>query len=206
MSEELRNLRFVVKPLPAQGVRPNDMATSTMRVHPLTYLELDHDPEYTLYNHRLTPARLNNATADEMYWKVRREVVLRNTGELPIEIKGPDAEALLNCVFTREVSKVRTGRCSYQFACYHDGGMITDGVLLRLDDARFWMTQADGDIFSWYKGTQLASKSRCSTRRYGSVRSRAHVPWMSWGKWSTGPIRSLSGTSTWRRPRLQVSR
>lgn len=151
MSEELRDLRFVVKPLPARGVRPNDMATSTMRVHPLTYLELDHDPEYTLYNHRLTPARLNNATADEMYWKVRREVVLRNTGELPIEIRGPDAEGLLNRVFTREISNVRTGRCSYQFACYHDGGMITDGVLLRFDDDRFWMTQADGDIFSWYK-------------------------------------------------------
>lgn len=151
MSEELRDLRFVVKPLPGEGVRPNDMATSTMKVHPLTYLELDHDPEYTLYNHRLTPARLNNATPDEMYWKVRREVVLRNTGELPIEIKGPDAEALLNRVFTREISNVRTGRCSYQFACFHDGGMITDGVLLRLDDDRFWMTQADGDIFSWYK-------------------------------------------------------
>ena len=151
MSEELRDLRFVAKPLPSEGVRPNDMATSTMRVHPLTYFELDYDPEYVLYNHRLTPSRLNNATGDEMYWKVRREVVLRNTGELPIEIEGPDAEALLNRVFTREISNVRTGRCSYQFACYHDGGMITDGVLLRLDDHRFWMVQADGDIFSWYK-------------------------------------------------------
>ncbi len=46
---------------------------------------------------------------------------------------------------------MRTGRCSYQFACYHDGGMITDGVLLRLCEDRFWMVQADGDIFSWYK-------------------------------------------------------
>ena len=151
MSEELGNLRFVVKPLPVEGVRPNEFASSTMRVHPLTYFELDYDPEYVLYNDRLTPSRLNNATADEMYWKVRREVVLRNTGELPIEIKGPDAEALLNRVFTREISSVRTGRCSYQFACYHDGGMITDGVLLRLDDDRFWMAQADGEIFSWYK-------------------------------------------------------
>jgi glycine cleavage system aminomethyltransferase T len=151
MSQELRNVRFVVKPLPEDGTRPNEFATTTMRVHPLTYLELAHDPEYTLYNHRLTPSRLSNATADEMYWKVRREVVLRNTGELPIEIKGPDAETLLNRVFTREISKVPTGRCSYQFACYPDGGMITDGVLLRLDNDRFWMVQADGDIFSWYK-------------------------------------------------------
>lgn len=151
MSQELRNIRFAVKALSAEGMRPNEFTKTTMRVHPLTYLELDHDPEYTLYNHRLTPSRLTNATADEMYWKVRREAVLRNTGELPIEFNGPDAEALLNHVFTRDVSKVRTGRCSYQFACYHDGGMINDGVLLRLDDDRFWMVQADGDIFSWYK-------------------------------------------------------
>ena len=151
MSKELHNLRFAAKPLPSEGTRPVEMATTTMRVHPLTYLELDHDPEYVLYNHRLTPSQLSNATADEMYWKVRREVVLRNTGELPIEIKGPDAELLLNRIFTREISKVRTGRCSYQFACYHDGGMITDGILLRLADDRFWMAQANGDMFSWYK-------------------------------------------------------
>lgn len=151
MSDQLRDIRFVVKPMPADGVRPNELATNTMRVHPLTYQELAHDPEYVLYNNRLTPFRLNNATADEMYWKVRREVILRNTGELPIEIRGPDAERLLNRVFTRDVSKVRTGRCSYQFACYDDGGMITDGVLLRLADDRFWMAQADGDLFSWYK-------------------------------------------------------
>jgi aminomethyltransferase len=29
--------------------------------------------------------------------------------------------------------------------------MITDGVLLRLSEDRFWMAQADGDLFSWYK-------------------------------------------------------
>tara|TARA_B100001173_G_C15892345_1_gene506165 strand:- start:102 stop:950 length:849 start_codon:yes stop_codon:yes gene_type:complete len=29
--------------------------------------------------------------------------------------------------------------------------MITDGVLLRLAEDRFWMAQADGDLFSWYK-------------------------------------------------------
>ena len=88
-----------------------------------------------------------------MYWKVRTEVVFRHTGELPIEISGPDAESLLNRLFTRDVSKVKVGRCSYQFACYHDGGMITDGILLRLAQDKFWMVQADGDLCS--RGTRL---------------------------------------------------
>lgn len=150
LSPEITSVRFVVKALPNQGARPREFAHS-MAPHPLCYQELPYDPEYTLYNDRLTPEALSNASDDEMYWKVRTEVVLRHTGELPIEISGPDAETLLNRVFTRDVSKVRAGRCSYQFACYHDGGMINDGVLLRLAQDRFWMAQADGDLFSWYK-------------------------------------------------------
>ena len=49
------------------------------------------------------------------------------------------------------MSKVNKGRCSYQFACYHDGGIITDGVLLRVEDDKYWFAQADGDLFNWYK-------------------------------------------------------
>jgi aminomethyltransferase len=122
-----------------------------MLPHPLSYQELAHDPEYMLYNSRLTPSAFVDVSDDEMYWKVRREVILRHTGELPIEIVGPDAERLLNRVFARDVSKVRVGRCSYQFACYHDGGLINDGVLLRLAEDRFWMAQADGDLLNWYR-------------------------------------------------------
>ena len=135
---------------PIKATRPRELAR-TMPAHPLSYMELPYDPEYTLYNSRLTPEKLDTATDDEMYWAVRTNVIFRHTGELPIEISGPDAETLLNKVFTRSVSKVKPGRCSYQFACYHDGGMITDGVLLRLAEDRFWMAQADGDLFSWYK-------------------------------------------------------
>jgi glycine cleavage system aminomethyltransferase T len=144
------DLRFAVHPHPGAGLRPNEL-TRTMSPHPLMYQEMPYNPEYTIYNGRLTPAFLDHATADEMYWKVRREVVLRHTGELPLEIVGPDAVALLQRVFTRDVSTVRVGRCSYQFACYHDGGMITDGVLVRLADDRFWFGQADGDLYSWFR-------------------------------------------------------
>ena len=143
-------LRFVVKALPTDAVPPSELSLP-MAPHPLMYQELAHDPEYQLYNGRLTPVRFAEVPTDEMYWKVRREVILRHTGELPIELVGPDAERLANRVFPRDVSKVRVGRCSYQFACYHDGGMINDGVMLRLAPDRFWMAQANGDLFSWYR-------------------------------------------------------
>ena len=145
-------VRFAVKALPAAGARPNEL-TRTMAPHPLVYQELPYDPEYLLYNHRLTAMHLSTATSDEAYWRVRRQVILRHTGELPLEVRGPDAERMLDRVFTRDVTRVRVGRCSYQFACYDDGGMITDGVLMRLERDRFWFGQADGDLFSWLKAS-----------------------------------------------------
>ncbi len=150
MHHALKNLRFSVKPLVSEGVRPVELAR-TMGVHPLTYQELPHDPEYSIYAGRLHPEKLTNATPDEMYWKVRQGLILRHTGEYPYQISGPDALKLLQKLFPRDLSKLRTGRCSYQFACYHDGGMITDGILLKLDSDKYWFAQADGDMFSWYK-------------------------------------------------------
>jgi aminomethyltransferase len=99
----------------------------------------------------LTTEKLSNASPDEQYWKTKKEIILRHTGEHPYEISGPDALKLLQKIFPRDISKVKKGRCSYQFACYHDGGIITDGLLLRIDENCYWFAQADGDMFSWYK-------------------------------------------------------
>ena len=150
MKANVSDYRFAVKAFLKKDTRPRELV-HTMKPHPLSYMELPYDPEYGIYNSRLTPEKLTTATDDEMYWAVRTNVIFRHTGELPIEISGFDAENLLNHVFTRSVSKVNPGRCCYQFACYHNGGMITDGVLLRLSKDRFWMVQADGNLFSWYK-------------------------------------------------------
>ena len=150
MNNALNKFRFTVKPSISDGERALELAR-TVGVHPLTYQELPFDPEYSIYAGRLTPEKLSNATSEEMYWKVRQELIFRHTGEHPYEISGPDALKLLQKIFPRDISKVKTGRCSYQFACYHDGGMITDGILLRIDDDTYWFAQADGDMFSWYK-------------------------------------------------------
>ena len=150
MINESEEVRFAVKALPASGARPNEL-THTMAPHPLVYQELPYDPEFLLYNHRLTAMRLSNSTPDEAYWRVRRQVILRHTGELALEVRGPDAARMLDHVFPRDVGAMKVDRCSYQFACYDDGGMITDGVLMRLAPDRFWFGQADGDLFSWLK-------------------------------------------------------
>ena len=150
MNKILNKYRFTVKPSISEGESALELAR-TIGLHPLTYQELPFDPEYSIYAGRLTPEKLSNATADEMYWKIRQELIFRHTGEHPYEISGPDALKLLQKIFPRDISKIKIGRCSYQFACYHDGGMITDGILLRIDQNKYWFAQAEGDMFSWYK-------------------------------------------------------
>ena len=142
--------RFTIKAFDQKGDRPLELSRpGNMKSHPWSYMELPFDPEYELYNNRMTPASLNNITPDEQYWAVRTGVILRNTGEFPVEISGKDAFKFANYIFTRDVNKIKSGRCSYQFACYHDGGMITDGVMLHFND-KLWMAQADGDLINWY--------------------------------------------------------
>ena len=150
MAQLPENIRFAVLPLASDSSRPTEFAR-TMVSHPLVHQELPYDPEYTIYNRRLTAMRMSNASADDAYWRLRRQVILRHTGELPIEVRGPDAERLLNLVFTRDVGKIRVGRCSYQIACDDHGGMMMDGVLVRLAGDRFWYGQADGDLTQWLK-------------------------------------------------------
>ncbi len=154
MHEYLKKVRFSIKPTKLEKGRSLELAR-TFPVHPLTYQELQYDPEYSQYAGRLTTEKLSNATPDEMYWKTRQEIILRHTGEYPYQISGVDSFKLLQKIFTRDISNLKVGRCSYQFACYHDGGMITDGLLLKIEENKYWFAQADGDLFSWYKANSV---------------------------------------------------
>ncbi|WP_418315610.1 aminomethyltransferase family protein [Piscinibacter sakaiensis] len=138
---------FVVKPVPSCG-GPREFRQS-MRPHPMVHHELPYEPVFGIYNGRLRALEYGKVSSDDLYWQLRRQVTLVHTGEMATEIAGPHAERLLNRVFTRDVSKVRVGRCSYQIACLPDGGMIMDGVLLRLAADRFWYAQGDGEFPLW---------------------------------------------------------
>jgi len=140
---------FVVRPVATTGGASE--FRQSMVPHPLVYQELPHDPHFGIYNGRLRSLSYANADATDLYWRLRRQVMLSHTGELPTEIRGPQAEAVLNRVFTRNVANVRVGRCSYQIACYPDGGAMMDGVLIRLEHDRFWYVQSDGEFYGWLR-------------------------------------------------------
>ena len=57
-------------------------------------------------------------------------------------VRGRDAQALLNRVVTRDVSKCRVGQVMYTAWCDDDGKVIDDGTLARLGDDFFRLTAA----------------------------------------------------------------
>ncbi len=142
-------MSFVVTPVTSNG-GPSEFRQSMMP-HPLVHQELPYEPHFGVYNGRLRSLEYGSVRTEDLYWRLRRQVGLAHTGEVATEIRGPDAEAMLDRVFTRDVTRVRVGRCSYQLACFSDGGMIMDGVLLRLTSDRFWYAQGDGEFLTWLR-------------------------------------------------------
>lgn len=123
-----------------------------MSRHPYHAIEAPLGPRYTVYNRRhMAVSFANHFSTEDGYWLLRQKVAVLHTGEWPIEFSGPDAEKLLDQLFTKDITKIRPGRCGYGLACHEDGGLIVDGILLRLEQDRFWYAQADGDFFNWAK-------------------------------------------------------
>lgn len=149
MSDTNHGVQFVVKPVPTTGGASE--FRQSMAPHPLVHQELPHDPAFGVYNRRLRSLSYGNADPHDLYWRLRRQVMVSHTGELPTEIRGPDAEALLERIFTRSVARNRIGRCTYQIACYPDGTTIMDGVLMRLEHDRYWYAQGDGEFYVWLR-------------------------------------------------------
>ena len=61
-------------------------------------------------------------------------------------LHGPDAQALVDRVITRDASKMAVGQVYYTPWCDDDGKVIDDGTVARLGSDRFRMTAADPNL------------------------------------------------------------
>lgn len=85
----------------------------------------------------------------ELYWTLRRQSVMYDVPERPVEISGPDVVPFLEKVFARHIVTLKEGRGRYAIACTPQGGVFMDGVLFRLSENRFWYVQPDGALVPW---------------------------------------------------------
>ena len=84
------------------------------------------------------PNRFNNEGAIAEYWACREKVAVMDLSPLrKWEILGPDAEALVQAVITRDARKLSVGQVVYTAVCNDTGGMIDDATVFRLGDDNF---------------------------------------------------------------------
>ncbi|HLB06607.1 MAG TPA: 2Fe-2S iron-sulfur cluster-binding protein, partial [Alphaproteobacteria bacterium] len=84
---------------------------------------------------------------------VRRSVGVLDASTLgKIDIRGPDAAAFLNRVYTNRFDTLAVGRCRYGLMCRDTGMVFDDGVTTRLGEYHFHMTTTTGNaaaVLDW---------------------------------------------------------
>lgn len=100
--------------------------------------------DYKLHNTYLKPDFFTDPV--EEYWAIRKTAGLLDvTGEEILEIKGPEAESLLDSVMPRNVRKMKDGHCYYSVLLHDYGGIVEDGILVRFDQNHFWWIGGPGN-------------------------------------------------------------
>jgi aminomethyltransferase len=124
-----------------------------------------HHVEYKGY---WLPQVYSSNGAIEEYWACRQKAVVLDLSPLrKFEVTGPDAEALMQYVLTRDMKKLSQGQVVYSAMCYEHGGMIDDGTAFRLGQDNFrWIGGDDygGEwLREWAEKLNLKVMVRSST-------------------------------------------
>ncbi|MCC5974115.1 MAG: aminomethyltransferase family protein [Rubellimicrobium sp.] len=94
----------------------------------------------------------SNGTLEE-YWACREAAVVLDLSPLrKFEVTGPDAEALMQWVLTRDMKKLSQGQVVYSAMCYDHGGMVDDGTAFRLGRDNFRWIGGDDYGGEWIRG------------------------------------------------------
>lgn len=162
------------------------------------------------------PQSFPGSSPEEEYRACRSGVVFMDLSALrKVEVTGPDAEALMQWVLTRDVRTLGVGQVVYSAMCYPHGGMIDDGTLFRMGPDRFrWIGGSDLGA-DWMRdqaqALDLQAMVRCSTDQLHNLavqgpKSRdlmAELVWtaphqttvteLGWFRWTPGRIGGPEG-------------
>lgn len=103
---------------------------------------------FSVYNHMLIPGHFGDPEAE--YDRLINGVAMWDVAaQRQVELRGPDAGRLAQYLTPRNLDKTKIGQGRYVPICDYDGWLINDPVLLKLDEARYWLSVADSDIHLW---------------------------------------------------------
>ena len=143
------------------GSTPVEMLIST-RVRKSPYWHLSHEAgcwRATIYNRMYHPRgyiRPEDGGAMVEYNAIVNHVTMWNVAvERQIQVVGPEAEAFVNYVITRDATCIEPMNAKYVILCNQRGGVLNDPILLRISDNEFWFSLADSDIMFWLQGVNV---------------------------------------------------
>lgn len=146
------------------GRTPVEMLIST-RVRKSPYWHLSHEAgcwRATVYNRVYHPrgyVRPEDGGAMVEYDAIVNHVTMWNVAvERQIQVIGPDAEAFVNYVITRDATRIEPMHAKYVILCNQSGGVLNDPVLLRLSENEFWFSLADSDMMLWLQGVNVGKR------------------------------------------------
>jgi len=143
------------------GSTPVQMLISTrVRKSPFWHLSIEAGAwRASVYNRMYHPrgyVRPEDGGAMAEYQALMNRVTLWNVAvERQIRVKGPDAEAFVNRVITRDASRIAPMKAKYSILCNERGGIQNDPVLLRLAEDEFWFSISDSDLRLWLEGINV---------------------------------------------------
>ena len=147
------------------GSTPTQLLIST-RVRKSPYWHLSHEAgcwRATVYNRIYHPrgyVRPEDGGAMVEYRALVERVTLWNVAvERQIRVAGPDAEAFVNRVVTRDATRIRPMNGKYVILCNEKGGILNDPVLLRLSENEFWFSLSDSDVMFWLQGVNVGMRA-----------------------------------------------
>ena len=146
------------------GPTPVELLISTrVRKSPYWHLSMEAGCwRATVYNRIYHPrgyVKPENGGAMVEYDALVNHVTMWNVAvERQIQVIGPDAEALVDFVITRNAKRIEPMHAKYVILCNEQGGILNDPVLLRLSENEFWFSLADSDIMFWLQGVNVGKK------------------------------------------------
>lgn len=156
--------RLVPFNLRQSGPTPVQMLISTrVRKSPFWHLSVEAGAwRATVYNRMYHPrgyVRPEDGGAMAEYDALVNRVTLWNVAvERQIRITGPDAEAFVDFVITRDATKIKPMHGKYCILCNEAGGILNDPVLLRLANDEFWFSISDSDLMFWLQGVNVGRR------------------------------------------------
>ncbi|RKT32074.1 aminomethyltransferase [Roseovarius halotolerans] len=153
--------RLVPINLRQSGPTPVQMLISTrVRKSPFWHMSIEAGCwRAEVYNRMYHPrgyVRPEDGGAMAEYDALVNRVTLWNVAvERQIRVRGPDAEAFVNRVITRDASKIAPMHGKYTILCNERGGILNDPVLLRLAEDEFWFSISDSDLGMWLQGLNV---------------------------------------------------